>query len=212
MGYPNIVILSFLLINIAPITIQTVTVEIKDIESLSTSSLDRLLGSIDPTLDKFRYTTIEIVSFIEDRIKINIEKTLLWLETNLFVLLFAIIVLFIFIFILLNLLDILLVRYEYLPAERRFIGLIVVTIIFFWLFIVMILSIWPGMNNIDLQTLKYVLVGLLCSVIVYFIHVWICYLYIHRCHILDYLKLLFGCNTTNRILTCQTLEKETTKI
>jgi hypothetical protein len=187
---------------------QTLTIEIKNLEPLSTSSLDRLLGAIDPTIDKFRHTTIEILSIIEDRIKFNILETLYWLETNLFVLLFAVIVFFIFIFVLLNLLDILLVRYEYLPAERRFVGLIVITICFVWLFIAMILSIWPTTNKIDLQTLKYVLIGLLSSVIVYFINIWIYYLYIHRSNIFDYLRLLNGRNTRDIILTRGTLETE----
>jgi hypothetical protein len=54
---------------------QTITIEIEDLESLITTSIDRLLGAIDPTIDKFQNTTIEILSVFEDRIKINISET-----------------------------------------------------------------------------------------------------------------------------------------
>ncbi len=208
--YQNTFMLSIaiiLFINIVPIEMQTITIEIEDLESLITTSLDRLLGAIDPTIDKFQNTTIEILSVFEDRIKINISETFYSLETNLFVLLFAVIVFFIIIFVLLNLLDILLVRYGHLPAERRFVGLIVVTVIFVWLFIAMILSTWPLTNKLDLQTLKYIFVGLLSSVILYFIIIWIYYLYIHRTNLCNYLSLLCGCGTTDRILIKEMLKK-----
>jgi hypothetical protein len=90
------------------------------------------------------------------------------------------------------------VRYGYFPAERRFVGLIVVTVIFVWLFTAMILSTWPLTNKLDLQTLKYILVGLLSSVILYFIIAWTCYLY-------------SGCNTSDRMLIRETLKKDTRK-
>jgi amino acid transporter len=187
-------------INITPVAMQTITMEIKDLKSLVSSSLDRLLEAIDPTIDKFQNTTLEILSVLEDRIKVNISETLYWLETNLFVLLFAVIVFLIFIFLLLNLLDILLVRYRYLPEERRFVGLVVITIIFVWLFIAMILSTWPPTNKFNLQTLTYVLVGLLSLIVLYLIIIWICYLYTHRTHIPDYFRQLCGCGAGNRVL------------
>ena len=187
-------------VNTAPVTMQ----EIEGLESLISSSLDRLLGAIDPTIDKFQNAVIEILSVFEDHIKTNISETLYWLETNLLVLLFAIIVFFIFICILLNLVDILLVRYGYLVKERRFVGLIVITVIFIWLFIAMILSTWSSANKIDLQILKYVFVGILSLVILYFIISWISYFYTHQTYISDRLKILCGCATRTRKLVPKT--------
>jgi len=172
-----------LFVNIAPVTMQSITVEIENIESLITSSLDRLLGVIDPTIDKFQNTTIEILSVLEDRIKINVSEILYWLETNLFILLFAIIVFFIFIFKLLDLLDIILVRYTFTLTQRCFAALAVITIISVWLFIAMILSAWPPTNKFDLQTLKYVSFGLLCILVLSLIGIWMFSLYTHRNHI-----------------------------
>lgn len=180
-------------INIASVSMQTTTIEIKDLDSLISSSLDRLLEAIDPTIDKFQNSTIEILSVLENRIKVNIWETFYWLETNLFVLLFVVIVFFIFMFILLNLLDILLIRYGYKQEERRFLGLAVITLIFVWLLIAMILSTWPLANKFDLQTLKYVLVVLLSLIVLYLIIIWICYLY-------DHCKQLRGHGASNKIL------------
>jgi hypothetical protein len=172
-----------LFVNIAPVTMQSITVEIENIESLITSSLDRLLGVIDPTIDKFQNTTIEILSVLEDRIKINTSEILYWFETNLFILLFVAIVFFIFIFKLLDLLDTLLVRYTFTLTQRRFAALAVITIISVWLFIAMILSAWPPTNKFDLQTLKYVSFGLLCILVLSLIGIWMFSLHTHRNHI-----------------------------
>jgi hypothetical protein len=184
-------------VDIAPVTMQTITVEVQDLESLITSSLDRLLGAIDPTIDEFQNTTIEIVSVLEDRIKINISEILYWLETNLFILLFVVIVFFIFIFKLLDLLDILLVRYTFTLTQRGFAALAVISIISVWLFIAMILSAWPPTNKFDLQTLKYVFVGLLSIVVLSLIGIWMFSLYTHRNHIKQF------CNSSakNRIFS-----------
>jgi hypothetical protein len=100
----------------------TTTIEIKDLESLINSSLDRLFATIDPTIDKVQNTSIEILSVLEDRIKVNVSETLYWFETNLFIILFAAIVFFIFIFILLNLLDSLLLRYGYTLENAVLLG------------------------------------------------------------------------------------------
>lgn len=164
-------------INIASITMQKTTIEVEGLDTLVSSSLDRVLEAIDPTIEKIQNGTIEILSIIEDRIKINVSETLYRLETNLFVLLFAIIIFFVFVFIFLNLLDVLLERYAYTAETRRFFGLAIMTIIFVWLLIAMILSTWPLENKFDVQILKYVLVALLAIVVLYFVIIWIYYLY-----------------------------------
>ncbi|CAF0878006.1 unnamed protein product [Rotaria sordida] len=64
MLYPTII---FFVI-IAPITTQSVTIEIEGLAPLLTSLLDRFIEVIDPTLDKFQNVTTEILSVLENRI------------------------------------------------------------------------------------------------------------------------------------------------
>jgi hypothetical protein len=189
-------ILIIFFVNIVPVNMQTITIEIDGLDSMITSSLDRLLGAIDPTIDKFQNTTIEILSVLEDRIKVNVSETLYWLETNLFLLLFAAIVFIITILILLNLLDSLLTKYNFGPEKRPFAGLAVITVICFWLFIAMVLSAWPPTSKFDLQTLQYVLVALLSLVVLFLIGVWIYCLYSNWNYIHNYFKTL--CNRGKR--------------
>ena len=193
-------ILIIFFVNITQVFMQTITIEIEDLEPLVTSSLDRLLGAIDPTIDKFQNTTVEILSVLEDRIKFNISETLYWLETNLFVLLFAIIVFLIVILILLILLDILLTKYNFTLDKRLYAGLAVITFILVWLFIAIVLSTWPPTNRINLETLKYVLVGLMSLVILFLIGVWIRSLYIDRNRIHSYFTHLCGRAARRRVM------------
>ncbi|CAF4041161.1 unnamed protein product [Rotaria sp. Silwood1] len=185
---------------IVPITTQSMTIEIEGLAPLLTSLLDRFIGVIDPTIDKFQNATTEILSILENRITVNISETLYWLETNLFVVLFTVIVFFIFVLILLNLLDTILVKYDFLPEKRRFAGLALITIIFVWLFIAMVLSTWLPAANFDLQILKYILVGLLSIILLVLLLIWMWYLYNLRTQINQYFTRFGCCDKKNTIL------------
>ncbi|CAF2854545.1 unnamed protein product [Rotaria sp. Silwood2] len=170
--------------NIDPVTMKSLRVKIEGLEPLFITLVDRLIGVINPTIIRFQNVTIDILSVLENRTNVSISETVYWFETSLFVLLFAVIVFFIFLLILQNILNILLVKYQFLPEERRVIGLVVIIIIFVWLFIAMGLSIWWPTIKLDLQTLEHILVGLLSSALLYILYIWICYFYNRRTHIL----------------------------
>jgi hypothetical protein len=203
-------------INIVPVTMQTITIEIDGLQDLATSSLDRILGEIDPTIGKFENTTIEILSVLENRIKVNISEALYWLETNLFVLLFGLLLFFIFVLILLNLLDALLTKYDFSTGGRRYAGLAVSTFIFIWLFVAIILSAWPPTKNFDLQIFLYVLVALLSLVALYLIFVWIRCLIVHRYCIHRYFtNTLFNFKEHDNVLvggSCRRVHPETREL
>jgi hypothetical protein len=148
-------ILIIFFVNIVPVNMQTITIEIDGLDSMITSSLDRLLGAIDPTIDKFQNTTIEILSVLEDRIKVNVSETLYWLETNLFLLLFAAIVFIITILILLNLLDSLLIKHNFAPEKRSFAGLAVDVVTTFFLKSVFICNAQKLLNSFLLSKNTY---------------------------------------------------------
>ncbi|CAF2058450.1 unnamed protein product, partial [Rotaria magnacalcarata] len=167
-------------INIVPVTMQSISIQIEDLEQLLMKFADRLFGIVDPTINKFRNVTFEIISELENRIEVNTSEVFYRLETNLFVLLFTTIVFFIFVLILLTLLENLLMRYKILPENRRTIGLAIITIVFVWLFIALILSTWLPTTKLNLKILQYIFMGLISSILIYLIFVWISYFYTHR--------------------------------
>lgn len=91
----------------------SISVKIENLENLVNSSLDRVIKEIDPTIVKFHNVANDIISVIEDRIKINVIDVRYWFERNLFFLLFGAIIFLILICILLHLLDSLMVKYEF---------------------------------------------------------------------------------------------------
>lgn len=191
-------LLTILFINVTPVTMQSFAVHVEDLERSLTEFADRFIRTIDPTIDKFGNLTIRIISVLENRTKTNTSEILYWLETNLFVLLFATVIFFIFVLILLTLLDNLLFKYKILPESRRSIGLWIITIIFIWLFIAVVSSTWLPASKTNLKTLQYVLVGLLGSVLIYLLFIWICFIYTRRTQIQDHFTQLWNHNMHNR--------------
>lgn len=191
-------ILILLCLCVTSASMQTFTIEVANLQEIVTSSLDRLLGEIDPSIGKLKNITIEVLSFLERRIQTNVADVLYWLETNLFLVLFGAIVFIILVAVLLTLLDTLFIRYGFSAEQRRFFGLTVITAIFVYLLVAVTLSAWPPAERLNLQTFKYVLFGLLVAAVVYLIFVWISCIYRHR--VCEYLPIFLGSAARNRIL------------
>ncbi|CAF3746166.1 unnamed protein product, partial [Rotaria magnacalcarata] len=68
--YPN----GQLFINIVPVTMQSISIQIEDLEQLLMKFADRLFGIVDPTINKFRNVTFEIISELENRIEVNTSE------------------------------------------------------------------------------------------------------------------------------------------
>ena len=183
-----------------PTRTQSITIEIEDLAEIVKSSLDRIIGEIDPTLQKFQNISTALLSLLEERIQTNVKDILYWLQVNLFILLVGTIVLFIIVLILLLLLDMLLVRYEFTPEKRHFTGLAVITIISLWLLIAIILSIWPPTPVSELDTLKYILFGLITAVVLYLIGAWIYSIYVNRHRIHRGCLQTCGCSSHVRVV------------
>ena len=166
-------LLTLLCIAIRPIEVQSVNIEIENLEDIVNSALDRVINEIDPTLGKAQNMSEEVLLFFEDRVKTSIAETFHWLQVNLFVLLFGALILSIVVLLLLLFLDMVLTRYEFKAEKRRFISLAVITLIAIWLLIAITVSIWPSSPLSNLETLEYILFGLVIGLVLYLICVWI---------------------------------------
>ena len=162
------------------LTMTNIDINIEGLDELVDRSLTRVIEEIDPTLGKFQNLSLELISTLETRIKENVSETLYFMETNLFVLLFAMIIVLILILLMFWLLETVMRNYGFKLATRKFIGLIFFTAIFIWLFIATILTTFPPAQPIELQTLKYVLFGVLCMSSAVMIFIWIRWICIHR--------------------------------
>ncbi|UJR34212.1 hypothetical protein I4U23_021618 [Adineta vaga] len=160
-----------------------IDVNVEGLDELIDRSLTRIINEIDPTLSKFENISLELLSTLETRIKDNVSETLYSMETNLFVLLFAIIIFMILILVMFWLVEIVMRNFGFELATRKFIGLILITCIFIWLFISTILSTFPPKQPIDLQTLKYILFGVLSASSIGMIFIWIRWTCLHRTNI-----------------------------
>ena len=179
---------------------QTFTIEVAHLQEIVTTSLDRLLGEIDPSLEKVKNVTVEVLSIIEERIQANVADVVHWAETNLFFLLLGAILFFIMVAGLLTLVDNLLIRYGFSVEQRRFVGLALITVLFIYLLVAATLLAWPSTERPNLQSLKYALFGLLIVVVVYLAFVWVCDIWFHRHRLCEYLPVSRGCKPRNRIL------------
>ncbi|CAF1341553.1 unnamed protein product [Adineta ricciae] len=157
-----------------------IDVNVEGLDELVDRSLTRVIDEINPTLEKFQNLSLELISTLETRIKENVSETLYYLETNLFVLLFAMIVVLILILIMFWLLETVMRNFGFKLATRKFIGLILFTAIFIWLFVATTLATFPPAQPIDLQTLKYILFSVLCMSSAVMIFIWIRWICIHR--------------------------------
>ena len=193
---PFILILVYLCVT--SVSMQTFTIEVANLQEIVTSSLDRLLGEIDPSIGKLKNITIDVLSFLEQRIQTNVADVLYWVETNLFLVLFEAIIFFILVAVLLTLLDTLFIRHGFSAEQRRFFSLAVLTAIFVYLLVAATISAWPPAERLDLPTFKYVLFGLSVASVVYLSFVWISCIYRHR--VCEHLPICRGSTARNRIL------------
>ncbi|CAF4065540.1 unnamed protein product [Rotaria magnacalcarata] len=53
---------------------QSISIQIEDLEQLLMKFADRLFGIVDPTINKFRNVTFEIISELENRIEVNTSE------------------------------------------------------------------------------------------------------------------------------------------
>ena len=184
---------------IRPIEVQTVSIEIENLEDIVTSALDRLINEIDPTLEKSQDMSEEVLIFFEERIKTGISETFYWLQVNLFVLLFGTVVFSIVILVLLLFLDMVLTRYEFPAEKRRFISLAVITMLAVWVLVAITVSIWPSSSLSDLETLEYILFGLMVGLVLYLICVWIRSIYKIRHRLRRSALEACGCRSYTRV-------------
>ena len=154
-------------------------INIEGLDELVDRSLTRLIDEIDPTLNKFFNISIQLLSTFETRIKENVSETLYSLETNLFVLLFVMVIFIILLLIMFWLLESVMRNFGFTPDTIKFVGLTLFTIVFVWLLVTTILLTFPPEQPISLQTLKYVLFGVLCAGAVIILFIWIRYICVH---------------------------------
>ncbi|CAF0864171.1 unnamed protein product [Adineta steineri] len=157
-----------------------IDIHVEGLDELIDRTVTRIIDEIDPTLAKFQNISLQLLSTVETRIKTNISETLYYLETNLFFLLFAIIIFIILLLIMFWLLESVMKNFGFTLATRKFTGLAVSTFIFIWLFIATILSTFPPVQPVDLQTLKHILFGVLCAATVVMVFIWIRWICVHR--------------------------------
>jgi hypothetical protein len=161
-------------------------VNIEGLDELVDRSLTRFIDEIDPTLNKFFNISTQLLSTFKTRVKENVSDTLYSLETNLFVLLFVMVIFIILLLIMFWLLESVMKNFGFTLGTRKFIGLTLFTIVFVWLFVTTILVTFPPEQPISLQTLKYVLFGVLCAGAVIILFIWIRYICVHSKSIMKF--------------------------
>ncbi|CAF1237878.1 unnamed protein product [Rotaria socialis] len=163
---------------------------ISDIVKVVDDAVKQIILQIDPSIIKFKNTTLTILDNIESRFHANSSQALSSLRQNLLVWLFLTLIFSILVLILIRYLIDILHKLKFGVLTRQYSTLLVLTIIIFWVFLSSIFGVFI-VEDIDWSTLKIIVFSLLFVFIILLILIWFRFLLIYQRRIRKKLKIFF---------------------
>lgn len=163
---------------------------ISDIVKVVDDAVKQIILQIDPSIIKFRNTTLTILDNIESRFHSNSSQALSSLRQNLLVWLFLTLIFSILVLILIRYLIDILHKLQFGVLTRQYSTLFVLTIILFWIFLSSIFGVFIT-ENINWSTLKIIAFSLLCVFVLISFIIWFRFLFIYQKRIRRKLILFF---------------------
>ena len=156
-----------------------IDMKIVDLSEIATELANRIINEIDPALSQFVNISTELFSLLETRIKQNGSEAFNYLATNLFFLLFGIILFIILLLTMFWMLENVMKNFGFALETRKFVGLALLTFISVWSFLAVLRLNFLPEQAIDLQTLKYILFGITSLGVVLMMFIWVRWIFMH---------------------------------
>ncbi|CAF4904888.1 unnamed protein product, partial [Rotaria sp. Silwood2] len=153
-------------------------------------AVKQIILQIDPSIIKFKNTTLTILDNIETKFQSNSSQALSSLRQNLLLWLFLTLIFSILVLILIRYLIDILHKLQFSILTRQYSTLFVLTIIIFWIFLSSIFGIFIN-EDINWSTLKIIIFTLVCSFIILLILIWFRFLLIYQKKIIKKLNFFF---------------------
>ncbi|CAF3608749.1 unnamed protein product [Rotaria sp. Silwood2] len=163
---------------------------ISDIVKVVDDAVKQIILQIDPSIIKFKNTTLTILDNIETKFQSNSSQALSSLRQNLLLWLFLTLIFSILVLILIRYLIDILHKLQFSILTRQYSTLFVLTIIIFWIFLSSIFGIFIN-EDINWSTLKIIIFTLVCSFIILLILIWFRFLLIYQKKIIKKLNFFF---------------------
>ncbi|CAF1288073.1 unnamed protein product [Rotaria sp. Silwood1] len=163
---------------------------ISDIVKVVDDAVKQIILQIDPSIIKFKNTTLTILDNIESKFQSNSSQALSSLRQNLLVWLFLALIFSILVLILIRYLIDILHKLQFGILTRQYSTLFVLTIIIFWIFLSSIFGVFIS-EDISWSTLKIIIFSLCCSLIILLILIWFRFLLIYQKRIIRKLNVFF---------------------
>ncbi|CAF1006073.1 unnamed protein product [Rotaria sordida] len=166
---------------------------ISDIVKVVDDAVKQIILQIDPSIIKFKNTTLTILDNIESKFQTNSSQALSLLRQNLLVWLFLTLIFSILVLILIRYLIDILHKLQFGLLTRQYSTLFVLTIIIFWIFLSSIFGIFIN-EDINWSTFKIIIFSLVSSSMFFLILIWFRFILIYQKRIRNKLFLFF-CQT-----------------
>ena len=163
---------------------------ISDIVKVVDDAVKQIILQIDPSIIKFKNTTLIILDNIESRIHSNCLQALSTLRRNLLAWLFLTLIFSILVLMLIRYLVDILYKLQFGLLARQYATLFVLTIVVFWIFLSSVYGVFLT-EDIDWLTLKIIVFSLLCSCILLLTLIWFRFISIYQNRIGKRLKTFF---------------------